>query len=233
MALAAVVIAGLSAVIATWGAWSAHRSAQAAERTRQESRQARLDALAPAVNVVGVSGRHERWVAPRFLGQGPRVVPPDTEFVTPRNSEEMLLIGAELLMTNEGATTAIVSVPSHSEFVEGVGNFASHFGPGENAALPPSAGEGQFALGPGRKALLIVRAGHPLSQWVAGESHAIADVAFGGQFGQGVVDNVRVDISAPVIEPVHGDESHFRVVPHTQATATIATTRDYGVPAET
>lgn len=227
MEVAALSVAIAGAAVAMWSALSAHRSATEARRSREEARQARLDAAAPAVNVIGTVGRRERWIAPQLQGEDSLVVRPDVEFVVPRNRNDVLLLGAEVLLANEGSTTALVAIPEHSEFMEGVGDFPNHFMPGEKAALPPPANDREYSLRPGRKGLLLLRTGRTVGEWARNKGGVQAVLTIRSQFSRDVVDEVILQIDAPILEPIHGDDSHFRVAPHTLATVNSTTLRRY------
>jgi hypothetical protein len=105
MAVAAFVVGVVALLVAGWSAWSAHRSVKSAAASAVEARRARLDAFGLAVTLVGVQPRSERWIQPPFLDQLPAVTPPGTEYVVPRQDNDLLLLGAEVLLVNEGATS--------------------------------------------------------------------------------------------------------------------------------
>lgn len=211
-----MAVSVLALAVSVWSAWNQHRS----ERRVQLQL---LDTAAPALRVVGPEPRRERWAAPRHLGAGLGVIPPDTEYVLPRQAQDLVLIGADVLLVNEGTVSALVSFGgAHSVFNEGVGAFGSWFGPGENAVVPYRQGDGRFVLVAGAKCLLLLREGRSVEGWAATPNAPLrVELAATPAGGEAVEEAWVVELEGPVLTPVHEDASHWRAVPHTPVKARI------------
>lgn len=221
MATAALIVAIVAALLAAWSAWSAHRSAVSASASVDEARRARLDHLGPSVSIVGAIGRHERWVEQPSPGRTPAVTPPGVEYVLPRQDDELLLIGAEVLIVNDGPTSATVHIVGRAEFEEAVGGFGSHFDPGQNAPLPQDLGGGRYVLRAGAKALLLIRDGKRVRSWTDSSEDVVRVQLTASTQHSDVEDEWSIELQGPVLEPVHGDASRWRIAAHTPVRASV------------
>jgi hypothetical protein len=91
----------------------------------------------------------------------------------PRQVQEKVFVGADLLLINEGATSVAVAIDGRGEFNEGVGTFQRWFGTGENAKLPHRQAKGSYVVPPATKCLLLVRDGHSAETWISSPNRPV------------------------------------------------------------
>jgi len=161
----------------------------------------------------------ERWVKPRYLGQGPNVLAPGTELVIPRAAATILMLGAEVPVKNEGTTTARLQIEGAAESpIEIHASVLAH-----DAEQAPQT-DNSYALEPGVEYRVAVRAGRSLREWISPPSSPVdVDLVFTDS-ARTVRDEWSFELSGPVVGQVAGDDSHWQVVAQTPIQVSLAST---------
>jgi hypothetical protein len=213
-ATVAIVLSVAALVVSIKSARSARRSADEAFRTRS-------DALGPAVAIVEERALRERW---NFSTQGlpglpamypPGVAPVDRRFIKPANLGVQILVGAYFAIVNEGTRTAKIEIDAfrvdRCDDVSDIG-FTLEVPAESPSRLIP---DGRISLKPNERVGVVVRQGPTIGEWLQhGDQPHIVNVR--AQCSpDGARQNWKVVLTAQIIDTVWGNDSEFRVVPHT------------------
>jgi len=211
------LIAAASAVAAVLG-WLAARRATA------EARKARLDPRACLITIRYVTGNRKRWIlGPYPVTSAAGEAKPGTEFILPANGDVISMIGAIVILANEGGISALLRIPAHSEFMESVPD--DEVAPNQQAALgaikaplPTQRGDGQWVIEPGNLALLTLRGGWTVEDLATtGGRRALDLTVEATDPTAAVADSWRFHLSPgaatqnEVLQPVYGAASHWKV----------------------
>lgn len=135
-----------------------------------EARKARLDALGPSVTIATPEPARERW---QVLAVGdsarwpPGLVTPGTSYDSPGSVAVKLLIGSRLVLTNEGAITAHVTIDAYrADMAEGVDWLEDVLHPSGPPAPDTLIAGGGFDLEPKRSIGVFVRSGPTVGEWI-------------------------------------------------------------------
>jgi hypothetical protein len=218
MALAAFLVALLALVVAGWSAFSARRSANAAELSAENAFMSRSDQLAPSVRIEPQPIRERFMVDDRFPRQPPGVTAPrQTEFILPSQENVRNLLGAYLDIRNEGSATATVTFDAFRV------DRCSSFDEVEEIAVKPRPAElpntdidsKRLSLRPGSNAGVIVRAGPTVGEWAAlGHDTPVVMRITGEASPDGARQVWLLTLTGALLQPKYGDASHFLTMPH-------------------
>lgn len=213
LAALALFVSAVALATSLWSAMSARRSAEAATRSR-------ADSLGPLVSVREVHPLRERWnYSPQGLPDSPLRYPPgvapvERQFVRPQDLGIRLLVGAHLIVVNDGTLTTTVTISAfRADRCDDFDQVPAVLAP--PAELPSTAlPDGRLVLEASQRAGLIVRQGPTLEQWIAnGDQPYVVEIA-ADTSPDGARQRWKLELSAEVLDRVYGNDAAYRVVPH-------------------
>lgn len=240
---AGTVVTGVLAFAAFWqiristrSSAAALASAEAARRASEQAAKARIDDRAPIVVALPpiaewppllhmsrerVPGGGEPLLLDAINIHGSQLPDHTSVFAFPRDQNKLLWFKIWGLIRNEGRTTAVVRLKSHTRFVDEAGPFSASVE--EPVVIPQEVGgEGTqaYALPPGASAVFNWADGHPLHEWADAverpeppNPHGALFFSMGVEdgFEDGVIDGLFAVVTARPIERIADQTDHWRL----------------------
>jgi len=221
VAIAAIILSVLALAVAGWAAWSSHRSARSAERSAEEGRRSRLDRLGPQVFIDELERVRERWmVGPMGLRHPPGLAKPGTAFESPGNDDVRLLIGARLLITNEGTRGAHLSIGGYrvddADDRPGLGEewLTSVLEPPPPPARDTLIPDGRLTIEPNHRVAVFVRTGPTVREWIDnGDQPCTVDIT-AWTSPEGAHQVWELTLETQLLTTVPFNASRYDLLPH-------------------
>ena len=223
MTLATLILSILAILISLGSAIFARRSAKAAERSANEAMKSRRDVLGPSVSITNERALLERWYwDPIHHENNPQMgapsgIKPANVLLWPGNKGVRILLGAHIILTNEGSLTTTVSINAlRSDRCDNYDDYK------EVTASPPAPStiatpdavllNGKLSLAPGETAGVIVRHGPSLEEWRnnGGDRPIVVEIS-AETSPDGARQSWKMTLASPLLERDRLNDSTYRV----------------------
>ena len=193
---------------------------ETAERQAQETAWARIDAQAPRVVVIPGKPEWPPYLERPWMSSITKAES-GTTFTMPAQGATLLWFHTDLLLRNDGNTTALISLQKagrNDNVRFASGGFSGSGNQGYQ--LPLAVSQGRYALLPGQTALVLLDTCRSVADFAkawdektsaAEESKMYLHLIATDHFQDGISDNTTVVVQAYPITPVVGDAGAWRV----------------------
>ncbi len=239
--VAGIIISVIALAVSVAAVLYAKSSSESSARSALAAEHAQADALGTDIWIDEPRPLRERWFVPHIPPYEPMRRPPpmtvagETQFVMGGQRDVRLLMGALLVVRNEGPRTTEVSIDAFR-----VDRFNAVVGLGEVLAPAPIAesayivADRRVRLQPGERVELIVRQGPTLGEWVehGDEGQVVVGISASAS-PDGPTQLWRLSLVGSLLQQMPGDDSRYRTLSHYPPEATLEhLPRSYPSPAQ-